>query len=330
MSAGLLEVRGLATRFETPAGVVRAVDGVDLEVEAGETLAVAGESGSGKSLTLLSIVGLVPPPGRVVAGSVRFAGRELRGLGERDLRALRGARIGLVFQEAGAALDPLMRVGAQVEEALRAHLPLTRREARARSLELLARVGLPDPARAHAAYAHELSGGMRQRAWIAAAIACGPELLLADEPTSALDVTVQAGVLDLLGELVRERSMGLVLVTHDLAVAATRADRVAVMYAGRIVEDGPARDVLERPRHPYTAALLRAQPTLEAPPPGREGEPLGALGGAPPDPAALPQGCRFHPRCALARARCGLEDPPLAPAGPARRSACFFADEVSP
>jgi len=291
----LLDIRGLEIGFPAGgAGPLAVVRGASLAVGRGEIVGLVGESGSGKSLTALATLGLVPAPGRILAGSVRLEGRELVGLPERELRAIRGARIGLVFQEPSAALNPVLTVGAQLVEAIRAHRAVTRAEARGRALELLERLAIPDPERRLREYPHQLSGGQRQRVVLALALAAGPGLLIADEPTTALDVTLQAEVLDLLVELRDELGVAVLLITHDLAVVAEVCDRVLVMYAGEVVEEGAVASVFARPLHPYTQGLLAALPRLGAP------APRGALPSIPgqvPAPAALPRGCAFHPRC---------------------------------
>lgn len=318
----LLEVRGLTTEFVTGTGgarrVVRAADGVDLEILRGEVVALAGESGSGKSATALSIVGLVPPPGRIVSGSIRFEGRDLRALDERAMRGVRGARIGFVFQEPMTALNPAFTVGSQIAETLEAHGAARGSAAWARAVELLDAVRIPEPARRAADFPHQLSGGMRQRALIAAAIACRPPLLVADEPTTALDATIQADILDLLAAMRRESGMSVLLITHDLGVVARSADRVAVMYAGRIVETGPARDVLASPAHPYTRGLLASMPG-QAP-----RTPLAAIPGAVPDLSALPGGCAFAPRCPDRFADCDEAPPEAAGVSDGRSARCFL------
>jgi peptide/nickel transport system ATP-binding protein len=293
MTTPLLSVRGLRTRFASDGGVIRAVDGVDLEVWPGECLGVVGESGSGKSVTFLSVLGLVRPPGIVEAESINFAGRELRGLSQSALRQLRGRDIALTLQDALTALNPSLTIGTQITEVLAAHddeLPARARWQRAQ--ELLRLVGIPDAARRLRAYPHEFSGGMRQRAMIAIALACRPKLLIADEPTTALDVTVQAQVLELLADLRARLGMSLVLITHDLGVVSEYCDRVAVMYAGQVVETGPVRQVIADPRHPYTAGLLASLPRLDEPEAA-----LRPIPGQVPDPTGITSGCRFAPRC---------------------------------
>ena len=318
----LLEVRGLTTEFVTGTDgtrrVVRAADGVDLDIGRGEVVALAGESGSGKSATALSIVGLVPPPGRIASGSILFEGRDLRALDERAMRGVRGARIGFVFQEPMTALNPAFTVGSQIAETLEAHGAARGSAARARALELLDAVRIPEPARRAGDFPHQLSGGMRQRALIAAAIACRPPLLVADEPTTALDATIQGDILDLLAAMRRESGMSVLLITHDLGVVARSADRVAVMYAGRIVETGPARDVLGSPAHPYTRGLLASLPG-QVP-----RTPLAAIPGAVPDLSALPGGCAFAPRCPDRSADCDEARPAAAGVSAGRSARCFL------
>ena len=318
MSAALLEVRGLRAQFETATGPAVAVDGVDLRLARGEALALVGESGSGKSAAAAALLGLLPTPGRVVGGAVLLDGVDLLTLDRRALQRVRGGRIGYVFQDL-SALNPVQTVGAQVAEAVRLHRPaLTRRQAWARAVELFEQVGLPAPAeRAHSA-PHRLSGGQRQRVLIAMALAGEPDLLIADEPTTALDVSTQAQILALLKRLQRERGLALLLISHDLAVVRALADRIAVMYAGRIVEQGPARALAEAPLHPYTAGLLAAVDLHRCAPGSR----LPEIGGTVPSLLALPAGCAFAPRCARVLPRCRQERPGLAGEG-AQAAACF-------
>ncbi len=289
----LLHVSGLDVSFETRQGLVRAVDGLSLTLARGEVLGIVGESGSGKSVAMRSLLALAPGPGARLSGSVRFDGVELLAATERELGRVRGARIALVPQDAMSALDPVMRVGKQITEQIRTHEDCSREEARGRALALLERVGIPRPREAFRAYPHELSGGMRQRALIAMAVSCGPEVLIADEPTAALDVTIEAQVLELLRDIGERLGTAVILVTHDIAVVAGLADRLAVMYAGRIVEEGPADRVLSDPQHPYTWGLLGSAPC------DRNGEPraLTAIPGAPPSLVHPPEGCHFRPRC---------------------------------
>lgn len=320
VSEPLLEVDGLRVSFVRSGDVVRAVSGVSFSVEQGRTLGIVGESGSGKSVTARAIMGLLPSDTARVAGSVRLGGQELVGLGERDLRPYRGSQVAMVFQDPTRSLNPTMRVGDQVSEGLRAHRRMGRAAAREEAMELLARVRLPDPRRRFYEYPHQLSGGMRQRVMIARAISCHPKLLIADEATTALDVTTQAQVMDLLVELQEQFSMGLILISHDIGLAAEYTDEVAVMYAGQIVEQAATGRLLARVRMPYTRALLDSLPRLgEA-----AHEVLPALGGRPPDPRALPRGCPFAPRCTYAAARCEEEAPVLEEHEPGHRWSCWY------
>jgi oligopeptide/dipeptide ABC transporter ATP-binding protein len=326
-SAALLEVRGLTTEFVSEADgagrVVRAADGVSFDIGRGEVLALSGESGSGKSVTALSIIRLVPPPGRTVAGSVRFESRELLTLGERDLLQVRGSRIGFVFQEPMTALNPAFTVGEQIAEVLAVHGAARGSAARARAVELLDAVRIPDPERHARDYPHQLSGGMRQRVLIAAAIACQPPLVIADEPTTALDATIQAEILDLLAEMRAQSGLSLLLITHDLGIVARAADRVAVMYAGRIVETGPVRDVLAAPAHPYTRGLIASRPGQV---PGAR---LPAIPGAVPDLASLPPGCAFAPRCPDRFGACDTARPDTVTVSPGRTARCLLHSEAA-
>ena len=312
-----LAVRDLSIAFPSAGGEVTVVRGVDLDLASGEIVGLVGESGSGKSLSALATLGLVPAPGRIARGSIQLDGRELVGLPERELRPIRGRRLGLVFQEPSAALNPVLTIGTQIVEAIRAHRRVGRAAARARARDLLARLAVPDPDRRLREYPHQLSGGQRQRALIAIALAAEPDLLIADEPTTALDVTVQAQVLELFRDLRRDLGLGILLVTHDLAVVAETCDRVAVMYAGRVVEEASVTELFERPRHPYTAGLLRSRPRLDV---GRGR--LVPIEGTVPDALHVPAGCAFHPRCPHAVARCQSQDPPLEQVG-THRFACW-------
>ena len=314
----LLAITGLRTEFATREGLVVAVDGVDLEVLAGECLGVVGESGSGKTATFLSILGLLAPPGRVAAGRAVFDGEDLLAMPEDRLRRHRGRDIALTFQDAHTALNPALTVEEQITEALLAHRTADGASAaRARALELLRLVGIPDAARRLGAFPHQFSGGMRQRVMIAIALACRPRLLIADEPTSALDVTVQAQVLDLIAALRAELGMGVVLITHDLGVVAEHCDRVAVMYAGQIVESGPVAAVLAAPRHPYTQGLLASVPWMEA-----LDAPLTAMPGSVPRLVDLPPCCRFRERCPVAIPACAA---PIAMRGDTHQARCVHA-----
>ena len=322
----LLEVDDLKTWFFTDEGVVPSVDGVSYTVRRGRTLCVVGESGCGKSVTALSIMGLVPsPPGRVVGGAVRFRGRELTTMAPRELRAVRGRHVAMIFQEPMTSLNPVHTVGAQIIEALQLHLRLDARAARARAIELLERVGIPDAGRRVDEYPHQLSGGMKQRVMIAMALSCDPELLIADEPTTALDVTIQAQILDILRELQRSTGMGVVMITHDLGVVAEMADDVVVMYAGRIVERASVLDLFDAPRHPYTVGLLRSLPGATT----RKGERLQTIEGNVPAPLRFPTGCRFRTRCAWARPRCATEVPVERELSPGHGVACHFAEAIA-
>jgi peptide/nickel transport system ATP-binding protein len=315
-------VQGLTTRFFLEEGMLPAVEDVSFDVEQGETVAIVGESGCGKTIVALSILGLVPLPGRVVSGRILFEGRDLRQLDAEDLRGVRGAGIGMVFQDPGAALNPVIRIGRQIAEVLRAHRRLTRHEADRAAVGLLGDVGIHDPERRARAYPFQLSGGMKQRAAIAIATGAGPRLLIADEPTTALDATVQAGILDLLEELQARSGMSILLITHDLGVVADRARRVLVMYAGRLVERAGAGALFARPAHPYTAGLTGSMLRLGA---GRAA-PLGGIPGNVPDLLALPDGCAFHPRCGIADAACARAVPPLVRLEAGRACACYKAE----
>ncbi|GAB6877508.1 ABC transporter ATP-binding protein [Thermaerobacter litoralis] len=319
----LLEVRGLRTEFHTGEGRFAAVDDVSFTIARGETVGLVGESGSGKSVTSLSILRLVPsPPGRITAGSILFEGQDLLRLSEAAMRRIRGNRISMIFQEPMTSLNPVFPVGKQIAEALQWHRGLSRRAAWERAVELLRLVGIPDPAARARQYPHQMSGGMRQRVMIAMAVACEPQLLIADEPTTALDVTVQAQILDLMKDLRRRLGTAILLITHDLGVVADMADRVLVMYAGRIVESAPVDDLFARPLHPYSEGLLASMPQLH-----RRQERLHVIPGQVPNPARLPTGCRFHPRCPYAIDICRQQEPVLAPAGEGRWVACWLREE---
>jgi len=324
--ATLLEVRNLRTYFFTEEGVVRAVDGVSYEVQEGETVALVGESGSGKSVSALSIMRLIPqPPGRIVGGEILFEGRDLLKLPESEMRSIRGNRIAMVFQEPMTSLNPVLTIGRQLTETLELHLRLDHRSAWKRAVELLEMVGIPDAERRLHDYPHQFSGGMRQRVMIAMALSCNPRLLIADEPTTALDVTIQAQILELIKKLSTQLGTAVILITHNLGVVARYADRVNVMYAGRIVEQGTSRDIYKDPRHPYTLGLLASVPRLDE----ARKERLDPIEGMPPDLVNLPPGCYFRPRCRYAVQRCEEEYPPLqAVGGNGHRSACWVADQL--
>jgi oligopeptide/dipeptide ABC transporter ATP-binding protein len=314
----LLEVRGLRTVFDTEAGTAPAVDGIDFAVDEGETVGIVGESGCGKSVTALSILRLVPePPGRIAAGSIGLDGRDLLALDAESMRRVRGNDVAMIFQEPMTSLNPVFTIGSQIAEPLRLHRGLSKREATAEAVRMLERVEIPDPARRVHDYPHQLSGGMRQRVMIAMALSCNPRLLIADEPTTALDVTIQAQILDLLDALKRDTGMAVLLITHDLGVIAEHADRVLVMYAGRIVEQGRVSDVLACPTHPYTRGLLASQPGF-----ARPGSRLSTIRGMVPALTRLPAGCRFGDRCDFAEAACAQNDPHLTVIGDGHAVAC--------
>ena len=328
MDEVLLRVEDLRVSFGSADAGIRAVDGVSFDVYKGETLGIVGESGSGKSVTVLSLLGLIPcPPGNIAGGTVHFDGEDLLVMEPKQLRKIRGRDIGMIFQDAMTALNPVLTVGSQITEALQAHTAnLSDKAATERAIELLALVGVPDAKRRFKQYPHEYSGGMRQRAMIAMAIANRPRLLIADEPTTALDVTIQALVLDVLSRAKEDANASTILITHDLGVIAEMADRVAVMYAGKIVETGTVEEVFMAPRHPYTIGLLTSLPRLDA-----KSEKLIPIRGNPPNASDFPTGCRFHDRCDLRNGRdiCTTDMPDLIPLGPGRASRCHFPDEVS-
>src|SRR3954453_20747546 len=324
----LLEVKDLHTEFRTGAGLVRAVDGISYTVDPGETVAIVGESGSGKSVSALSILRLIPdPPGRVTGGQVLFAGRDLMGLSEEQMRQGRGSEIGMIFQEPMTSLNPVLTIGRQITETLEQHRGMDRAAADRRAVELLGLVGIADANRRLEQYPHQLSGGMRQRIMIAIALACDPKLIIADEPTTALDVTIQAQILELMKQLTHRLDVALIIITHNLGVVARYANRVNVMYAGRVVESGPAAAIYHDPRHPYTMALLRSVPRLDRPRQAR----LDPVEGQPPDLTRLDAGCSFRPRCRFAVEACARSRPPLEPAGgdEAPLSACFRRNEIA-
>jgi oligopeptide/dipeptide ABC transporter ATP-binding protein len=323
----LLSIRGLVTEFSTPDGVVHAVDGVSYDVYPGETLGVVGESGSGKSVTVMSVLGLIPqPPGRIAAGEILLEGRNLLELDDKGLRKVRGKDIAMVFQDPMTSLNPVLTVGAQIAEAITTHDPgIGDDDVRKRVVELLELVGVPNADDRFDRYPHEYSGGMRQRAMIAMAIANQPKVLIADEPTTALDVTIQAQVLEVLKRAQDETNAGTILITHDLGVIAEMADRVVVMYGGRVVETGTVDEIFHSPRHPYTLGLLSSLPR-----PDQDLERLEPIPGNPPSLINLPSGCAFHPRCKLGsgRERCRTEVPPIVDIGGGRHSACHYYDEM--
>lgn len=320
----LLQVNDLNVEFRTATGVLPAVRGISYELSEGECLAIVGESGSGKTVSAQALLGVLDsPPAFVTGGSARFRGDDLLSLSERERRQIRGQRVALVVQDALSALNPVFPVGQQIGDMFRTHQGLSKRAAWVQAVQMMERVRIPDASRRAHSYPHELSGGMRQRVTIAMAVALGPEVLIADEPTTALDVTIQAQILYLLAELQKEIGMGLILITHDLSVVAEVADRVAVMYAGRIVETAPVRDLYRRPAHPYTVGLLGSIPRVD-----RKRGSLVAIEGSPPDLRRIPSGCSFHPRCPRASPVCRNDEPRLATASAEHLSACHFAEAV--
>ncbi|MBO1337016.1 ABC transporter ATP-binding protein [Streptomyces sp. VRA16 Mangrove soil] len=323
----LLEVRDLNVEFRTRDGIAKAVNGVNYTVDEGETLAVLGESGSGKSVTAQAVMGILDmPPGRITGGEILFRGRDLLKLKEEERRKVRGAEMAMIFQDALSSLNPVLSVGEQIGELFVVHKGLSRKDAKARAVELMDRVRIPAAKERVGQFPHQFSGGMRQRIMIAMALALEPALIIADEPTTALDVTVQAQVMDLLAELQRELNMGLILITHDLGVVADVADKIAVMYAGRIVEQAPVHEIYKAPAHPYTKGLLESIPRLD-----QKGQELYAIKGLPPNLMNIPPGCAFNPRCPMAQDVCRTDVPPLAEvsgSSGARRSACHFWKET--
>jgi oligopeptide transport system ATP-binding protein len=323
-SGRLLEVEDLRVEFRTLDGVARAINGVTYHVDAGETLAVLGESGSGKSVTAQTIMGILDtPPGFVTGGQVRFHGKDMLTMSAEERRRIRGEGIAMIFQDSLSALNPVFTVGFQVAEQFRVRRGMSRRDAKRRAVEMLDLVKIPNAAGRINDYPHQFSGGMRQRVMIAMALALDPEVLIADEPTTALDVTVQAQIMDLLADVKRERRMGLILITHDLGVVADVADRIAVMYAGRIVEEANVHDLYAGPAHPYTLGLLESIPRLD-----EKGQQLRTIKGLPPSLLRIPPGCPFHPRCPMAQPVCQEKVPPLLQLGHDRASACHFAEEL--
>jgi peptide/nickel transport system ATP-binding protein/oligopeptide transport system ATP-binding protein len=320
----ILEVRGLRVEIPLTRGTVHAVQSASFTVEPGQALGLVGESGCGKSMTLRAILGLLPQPGHITGGEIRFEGDDLANADPKRLREVRGARIGIIFQEPMTALNPVMRVGDQIAEGPRVHLRKSRSEARETALELMRKVGIPDPARRAQAYPHELSGGMRQRVMIAIALSCEPRLILCDEPTTALDVTIQDQILKLLSAMRRDLGVSVVFVTHDLAVVAETCERIAVMYAGQVVETGTVDEVFRAPRHPYTLGLLRSVPRFDV-----VRQSLDSIPGQPPDLVAPPTGCPFQPRCGFAREDCLEGDFPLRRLGPGRATACIHDDDCA-
>src|SRR5437016_1125501 len=323
-NGNLLEVKDLRTYFETEDGTVKAVDGIAFKLKRGETLGIVGESGSGKSVANLSLMRLIPePPGKIVSGSIIFRGRDVLKLSPREIRDLRGKRLAMIFQDPMTSLNPFLRISKQLMEVTRLHLGHTKAQAREHAIEMLEKVGIPDAAERVDSYPHEFSGGMRQRVMIAMALSCQPELLIADEPTTALDVTIQAQILELIRMLKAETGASIILITHDLGVVAGMTDRIIVMYAGKVFEQAPTKELFARPGNPYTRGLLRSVPD-----PTAEHGALYQIPGQPPDLANLPPGCPFAPRCERAEEICTREFPPFVRLTSNRNSLCHFADEV--
>ena len=323
--ATLLEIDNLKTQFFTSAGTVKAVDGVSYTVDEGETVAVVGESGCGKSVTAMSIMRLIPwPPGKIVEGAINFDGRNLLNLSEEEMRNVRGKDIAMIFQEPMTSLNPVLSIGRQLTETMLIHTDISEEAATARAVELLGTVGISEPGRRLNQYPHHLSGGMRQRVMIAMALACEPKLIIADEPTTALDVTIQAQILELMKDLTRRLNVALIIITHNLGVVARYSDRVNVMYAGKIIESGSARDIYYNPQHPYTLALLKSVPRMDRP---RQAK-LDPVEGQPPDLTKLDDGCAFRPRCRFATERCAREFPPLESVDGGHATACWNKNDI--
>jgi oligopeptide/dipeptide ABC transporter ATP-binding protein len=319
MTEPLLRVEDLHTQFFTSNGVVRAVDGISFEVNQGETVGIVGESGCGKTMTSFSILRLVPPPGRITQGKIMFRDRDVLAMDDDEVRDFRGNEVAMIFQDPMSSLNPVTKVGVQIDEAMTAHSRFTEEEAAARVVPLLEQVRVPEAARRAKDYPHQFSGGMRQRAMIAMGMSNEPALIIADEPTTALDVTVQAQVINLLKNLNRERGAAIVLITHNMALVASICTRVIVMYAGRIVEEGPVRQIFASPQHPYTWSLLRSVPRVDA----DVAERLVSIDGLPPDLVRMPPGCKFHPRCRFKVEQCETEEPPLDTVAPNQRARCW-------
>ena len=323
--ASLLEVKDLRTYFYTYEGVVKAVDGVSYELEEGETLGLVGESGCGKSVSALSVMRLIPdPPGKIVAGEIQFENEDILKVDMDDMRRIRGGKISMVFQEPMTSLNPVLTVEKQLTETLELHMGMTKGEARREGVDLLSRVGIPDPESRIKQYPHQFSGGMRQRVMIAMALSCNPRLIIADEPTTALDVTIQAQILELMKSLTTEFGVALIVITHNLGVVARYADRMNIMYAGKIIERGSAMEIYANPRHPYTIGLLHSVPRLDQP----RREKLDPIEGQPPDLINVPEGCSFRARCRWAIDKCAIEAPPLMPTSDGHWSACWRSEEL--
>ena len=324
--AKLLEVKNLTTQFFTSSGTVQAVDDVSFDVDEGETVAVVGESGCGKSVSALSILRLIPwPPGKIVSGSIKFAGKDLLALSNEEIRTIRGQDISMVFQEPMTSLNPVLSIGLQLTETMEHHLGISNKKAHERAVELLNMVGISEAERRLSQYPHHLSGGMRQRVMIALALSCEPKLIIADEPTTALDVTIQAQILELMKNLTKQMGVALIVITHNLGVVARYADRVNVMYAGKLVEMGQAREIYHDPHHPYTLGLLASVPRMDQP----RGSRLIPIDGQPPELTLLDNGCAFRPRCRFAVDQCGAEIPPLQAIDTGHEAACWRVSEIS-
>ncbi len=325
--ATLLEVKDLKTHFFTMDGIVKAVDGVSYDLEEGETLGLVGESGCGKSVSALSVMRLIPnPPGQIVGGEILLDGEDILKIDMDDMREIRGAKIAMVFQEPMTSLNPVLTVERQLTETLQLHMGMNKQEAQREGVNLLTRVGIPDPESRIKQYPHQFSGGMRQRVMIAMALSCNPRLIIADEPTTALDVTIQAQILDLMKSLTSEFGVALIVITHNLGVVARYADRVNIMYAGKVIERGNAREIYSNPRHPYTVGLLRSVPRLDLP---RRAK-LDPIEGQPPDLINLPQGCSFRDRCRWAIDKCATDSPELMESSEGHLSACWRAEDLGP
>ena len=318
----LLEVKNLETEFKVKRGLVKAVNGVSFEIEKGEILAVVGESGSGKSVTSLSVMGLIEKPGRISKGEIIFDGKDLTKLSKKEMQAIRGDKISMIFQEPMTSLNPVYRIKDQIMESILTHTKMTKKEAEEHAVEMLRLVGIPDPERRAEDYPHQMSGGMRQRVMIAMALACNPELLIADEPTTALDVTIQAQILDLINSLREKLNMSVLLITHDLGVVAETADKVVVMYCGRVVEKGTVEDIFTDPKHPYTRGLLDSIPRMD-----KDVKPLYMIKGIVPDPTNLPKGCPFADRCDRCMDKCREAMPKLVETGEGRAVRCFLEND---
>ncbi len=320
----LIDVKNLKTYFFTEEGVVKAVDGVDFEIYPGETLGIVGESGCGKSVTALSIMGLVEsPPGEIVEGEIMFEGKDLTDLPEREMRKIRGNDISMIFQEPMTSLNPVYTVGDQIGESILLHKDVSKKEAREQSIEMLKKVGIPLPEQRVDEYPHQLSGGMRQRVMIAMALSCDPQLLIADEPTTALDVTIQAQILELMGELEDEFDMSIMMITHDLGVIAEVCERIGVMYAGKVMEYSTAEEIFDNPSHPYTWGLMQSIPKIH-----KKVDKLEAIPGVVPSPLDFPEGCKFNTRCFMAHDRCYEEEPPLKEVKKGHQSRCWHIEEL--